>query len=182
MLIHGGMTMPQTTPSLLFYVAVSSLLLMLLPGNRASAAPGRPPSGAATAAPPTLSGGVASVVEGEDARARALRSGDGKALSELMDAEYVHVDSNGRLRTKTEFLSAIASGHVIVKRLQLDSTDIRLLGSCAVVTGQFTIETVLDGQTSFLVARYIRVWTNIGGRWRIAAHQVTPIRRGATWP
>lgn len=120
---------------------------------------------------------AASVREAERLRAQALSQGDIDALRRLISGDYYHVESNGRVRTKTEFLQALARDEYRIRNYGVEEMEIRLVddGGTAIVTG--TYRTVPIGQpATTLRGRYVRIWTRHPEGWRVALHQGTQIR------
>lgn len=124
------------------------------------------------------------VREAERQRALALNERDIALLRRLIGGNYQHVETNGRLRTKTEFLQALARGEYRIRDYEVENMDIELAdgGELAIVTGTYRAarQDVAAGQP--LRGRYVRVWTRHPDGWRMALHQGTEIRAGGSAP
>ncbi|MCC2955261.1 nuclear transport factor 2 family protein [Massilia sp. IC2-477] len=135
---------------------------------------------AASDAPVGLAAG--SVREAERQRTVALNGRDIELLRRLISGNYRHVETNGRLRTKTEFLQALARDEYRIRNYEVEDMDIELLedGGVAVVTGTYRATRAdLGGQP--LRGRYVRVWIRQPEGWRMSLHQGTEIRPAASY-
>ncbi|MBQ5947027.1 nuclear transport factor 2 family protein [Massilia sp. ST3] len=135
---------------------------------------------AATASPLDSS----AVRDAERKRAAAVSNRDIGTLRLLIGGEYYHVESNGRARTKTEFLQALARDDFKLSGYGVDDMEITLLGSgrAAVVTGRFHARMQVTDTVRQFRGRYVRVWTLYPEGWRNTLHQSTEIRPAGTAP
>ena len=126
---------------------------------------------------------TAGVREAERLRAQALVERDIEALRRLIGGDYYHVESNGRVRTKTEFLQALARDEYRIRNYGVEEMEIRVVGDggTAIVTGTYRTVPV-DQPGTTLRGRYVRIWTRYPDGWRVALHQGTQIRPVATSP
>ncbi|VXB12269.1 nuclear transport factor 2 family protein [Massilia sp. 9I] len=124
---------------------------------------------------------VSSVREAERQRAQALNARDIEQLRRLIGGNYRHVETNGRLRSKTEFLQSLARDDYRIRKYELEDMDIELLGegSVALVTGTYRAERQDLGGGQPVRGRYVRIWTRQPEGWRMALHQATEIRTAA---
>ncbi len=153
---------------------ILALCLASLPALASQAAlePAARAQGGAAQGPAT-----AGVREAERLRAQALSQRDIDALRRLISGDYYHVESNGRVRTKTEFLQALARDEYRIRNYGIEEMEIRLVddGGTAIVTG--TYRTIpMDQPATALRGRYVRIWTRSAEGWRVALHQGTQIR------
>lgn len=116
----------------------------------------------------------ATLLELEIQRANAIKQSDTLALRKLMDRYYRHVESRGRVRSKTELLTALERGDFRFQLYENESTDIQVLdsGKTAVIAGVFRSQQV--GSKLFR-GRYVRVWVHEQDGWRNTFHQATEI-------
>lgn len=126
---------------------------------------------------------AAGVREAERLRTQALVQRDIEVLRRLISGDYYHVESNGRVRTKTEFLQALARDEYRIRNYGVEEMEIRLVGDggTAIVTGTYRAVPVDQPATS-LRGRYVRIWTRHPEGWRVALHQGTQIRPGSATP
>lgn len=126
---------------------------------------------------------AAGVREAERLRAQALAQRDIETLRRLISGDYYHVESNGRVRTKTEFLQALARDEYRIRGYGVDEMEIRVVddGGTAIVTGTYRATSVEPPATP-LRGRYVRIWTRHPDGWRNALHQGTQLHTVASRP
>lgn len=136
---------------------------------------------AGVAAPAAEQGAVADsalqaqLVALEKRRAEAIVQRNMPALRELMDRYYRHVESRGRVRSKTELLTALERGEFMFQMYENESADVQVLpgGRAAVVAGVFRSQQ--KGGQPFR-GRYVHVWVRGADGWKNTFHQGTEIR------
>ncbi|GGB83004.1 nuclear transport factor 2 family protein [Pseudoduganella buxea] len=114
----------------------------------------------------------------EKQRADAIVQRDIPALQRLMDRYYRHVESRGRVRSKTELLTALERGDFRFQTYYNDTAEIQLLdgGKTAIVAGEFHSQE--EGRKVFH-GRYVRIWVLQRDGWKNTFHQGTEIRAAA---
>ena len=119
----------------------------------------------------------AALVALERQRVSAILRRDIPALRTLMDRQYYHVESRGRVRSKTELLTAIEREDIQFRVYEAESTDVQVLdgGATAIVTGIFRSQQAVAGAKPFR-GRYVRVWVRHPDGWKNTFHQSTEIR------
>lgn len=119
----------------------------------------------------------AALVALERQRIGAILRRDVQVLRTLMDRQYYHVESRGRLRSKTELLTAIERNDIQFRLYEAESTDVQLLdsGATAIVTGIFRSQQAGAGARQYR-GRYVRVWVRQPDGWKNTFHQSTEIR------
>ena len=132
---------------------------------------------AALAAEP-VTGDLAGVRAAEARRAQAVARRDVDTLRDLIGGAYYHVETNGRVRTKTEFLQLLTRDNYEFLSYDVDGTEVTLLdkGPTALVTGRLTAQTRGASRSPVWRGRYVRVWTLQPEGWRNTLHQSTEIR------
>jgi hypothetical protein len=116
----------------------------------------------------------------ERQRANAILKRDVAALRHLMDRQYLHVDSRGRVRSKTELLSALERDDFHYRSYQVESAEVQELGGgAALVTGNFT-SLQSGAKARPFRGRYVHVWVRQSDGWKNTFHQVTGIRPAST--
>ncbi len=95
-----------------------------------------------------------------------------------MDRSYLHVDSRGRVRSKTELLTRLEKQQMQFRAYDLEAPEVRLLdgGDAAVVTGTFRSAMRTAAGAKPFHGRYVRVWVRHPEGWKNTFHQVTEIR------
>jgi len=107
----------------------------------------------------------------------ALVTGDVKALSALLTADFLIIDvMSGRQVGKTEFISAVETGLLKFKTIDpLSPTRTRLYGGTAIVTGETNLWVEFAGKDLKVRNRYTHVYVSQEGGWELASAQGTPI-------
>lgn len=133
---------------------------------------------AGAARPSAQADAIGSVKAAEALRARAVAKRDVNALRRLIGGEYYHVETNGRVRSKTEFLQQVGRDEYEFQSYAVDDMEVRLAedGRSAIVTGRQVARTRADGRPEQWRGRYLRIWVRDGDGWRNTLHQGTEIR------
>jgi hypothetical protein len=119
-----------------------------------------------------------SVLAAEQARAKALVGVEIDALRNMTDVNYTHVESNGKFRTRDEFLHGLEVGEYRFSTFVIDRAAVRLEGNVAVVTGDYHNDiTTPEGIQPTKYARFMRIWILREEQWVNIAHQATAYSR-----
>ncbi|KFI06582.1 nuclear transport factor 2 family protein [Massilia sp. BSC265] len=113
----------------------------------------------------------------ERQRANAIVRRDVAALRHLMDRQYYHVDSRGRVRSKTELLTGLERNDFGFRLYEIESTEVQVLegGSAALVTGTFrSLQAGVSAKP--LRFRFAHLWIRQPDGWKSSFHQSTAIR------
>lgn len=121
---------------------------------------------------------LAQIRDAERRRAEAVANRDLDAMRRLIGSEYYHVESNGRVRAKTEFLQMLVRDEFEFRSYDTDDVDITLLasGRDAVVTGRFVAHMQSPNRPREFRGRFVRLWTLESDGWRNTLHQSTEIK------
>lgn len=113
----------------------------------------------------------------ERRRAQAIVRRDVATLRQLMDRDYYHIDSRGRMRSKTELLTAIEDNRFRFRIYEIESTEVRVLegGGAALVTGIFRSLQAGASAKPFR-GRFAHMWVRQPEGWKSSFHQSTEIR------
>lgn len=163
----------RSLTTLTFEVAALSAALLLAPAAGATA----PPPGTALSTVPAQRE-PARVREAERKRAQAVAGRDVNLLRSLIGGEYYHVESNGRVRSKTEFMQMLARDDFEFRSYDIDDMDVTLLdgGRTAVVTGRILAQVQNPNRPREFRGRFVRIWALQQEGWRNILHQVTEIK------
>ncbi|WP_162248283.1 MULTISPECIES: nuclear transport factor 2 family protein [unclassified Sphingomonas] len=108
----------------------------------------------------------------EAARSQAIVDADIRVLNDITDTDYTHVEMNGRLRDKSEFLEALSSGAARFVRYDALENVVRFAGEAAIVTGRFENESVDgDGMSHVRQGRHCRIYVRRQDGWKNILHQ-----------
>src|SRR2546428_11484044 len=105
---------------------------------------------------------------------RAHVNADAAAFNRIWTDDYVLTDYRGRVKGRLEALSEWKSGEHRYASYVSDDIKVRMYRDTAVVTARVTRTSVSDPQNVGQF-RHTRIFVRQGGRWRLAATQVTPI-------
>ncbi|MFN3790296.1 nuclear transport factor 2 family protein [Massilia sp.] len=114
----------------------------------------------------------------ERQRATAIQQRDIATLLHLMDRDYLHVDSRGRVRSKTELLTALERKDFHFRLYRIESVETQVLegGGAALVTGVFRAQEA-SAHARPLRFRFAHLWIRQPDGWKNSFHQSTAIRR-----
>jgi len=109
---------------------------------------------------------------------KAQLSGDVTIMDKLLSDDYLGINANGELTTKTQQLDHMRNRSLIITRLSPSDVKIKLIGQTAIVTSEVQVEGTLDGTTLHGQYRYTRVYQRVAnGSWKVTNFEVTRIRR-----
>ena len=158
------------------HVLLSSMCL-LLSSNVGSAQLSSPtPLDKMGLAAPPQSDGIEAVRHAEKLREYAMARGDVELLKTLFSEYYYHVESNGRVRSKTQLMLSMQRGEFKFFSYKVDELEVKLSGLAAVTTGRFTVVRDDGPKQRRYSGRFIRLWESDGNRWRNTMHQATEIK------
>ena len=128
--------------------------------------------------PPSAPAELSAVLAAERLRAEAVAARDQATLRKLFSGDYYHVDTNGRVRSKTELLQLLARNEFEFRSYEISDVEARLFdnGRVAMVTGRLHANQLFQGQVRDFRGRFVRVWTLTADGWRNTMHQSTEIR------
>ena len=108
--------------------------------------------------------------------AEALTKRDLTTLDQIWTDDYVFINPQGELVTKSQRLSNIKAGATEFQAIRPKSERTEVHGNVALDVGTVTLQgTKYGGKESSGDYRYMTVWVNSGGRWRMIANQITRI-------
>ena len=115
---------------------------------------------------------VISAVRADKARLTAMMAGDGEALGRLMSDQLRFVHSDGRVESKTDYVKNLMAGdtqYADAKTSELETMQIS--PDVVVVLGTQEMRKRLGPDWSNIKLRYLAVWRNESGTWRMIAWQ-----------
>lgn len=118
------------------------------------------------------SAAVAAVKRADQARLAAMMAGDGAALGRLMSDELKFVHSDGRLETKSEYVRNLMAGDT--QYADARTHDVQALEPArdvVILIGAQEMRKRLGSSWSEIKLRYMAVWRNEAGTWRMFAWQ-----------
>ena len=105
----------------------------------------------------------------------ALLDADVSALAKIWSDDYTFTNSRGMFLSKDDRLKNFKTSATELESIKETGREVRFYGDVAIVTGQVALEAKYSGQGGSGDYRYINVWVKQGGRWQMAANQITPI-------
>ena len=115
---------------------------------------------------------VISAVRADKARLTAMMAGDGEALGRLMSDQLRFVHSDGRVESKTDYVKNLMAGdtqYADAKTSELETMQVS--PDVVVVLGTQEMRKRLGPDWSNIKLRYLAVWRNESGAWRMIAWQ-----------
>lgn len=115
---------------------------------------------------------VIAALKADQARLAAMAAGDAAALGRLMSDQLNFVHSDGRVESKKDYVQNVLAGDVAyadVKTLDVETTQIT--HDVVVVFGVQQMRKRLGAEWSSITLRYLGVWRNESGSWRLVAWQ-----------
>lgn len=115
------------------------------------------------------------LLEADAQRRAAMVRGDADALGEVLDEALIWTHSSGKTDTRRSFLEGLASG--VVEYLALETAEVSVIrrGEVFVCHGLLLGRASRDGIEKSLKNRFLSVWVNDGGRFRMLAWQSTGV-------
>ena len=99
-----------------------------------------------------------------------------EALSLILADDFTMIDVlTGSEVAKPALLDFMGSGQVTFESIEPAESHVRLYGTTAIVTGRAQIRGKFAGAPFETKSRYVHVYVNQNGRWRLASAQGTPI-------
>lgn len=108
---------------------------------------------------------------------RAIVRKDLKAISQNMAESFQHIDSQGRLSDKADFLAGITSEKLVIQPYEPQHVEIRFYGNAALITGTTRLHGSYDGKPFETHYRYTDVYAREAGTWRVVGVQTTEIEK-----
>jgi hypothetical protein len=115
---------------------------------------------------------VISAVRADKARLTAMMAGDGEALGRLMSDQLRFVHSDGRVESKADYVKNMMAGdtqYADARTSELETMQIS--PDVVVVLGVQEMRKRLGPDWSNIKLRYLAVWRNEAGTWRMIAWQ-----------
>lgn len=117
----------------------------------------------------------AAVLDADDRRFEAMRKGDWAALDAALADELTYVHSTARQETKAEHIANLRAGKPHYRGIAPRDRTARVHGDVGLVTGVSEMHVERDGKDTRFTVRYLAVYKNTGGRWRMIAWQSTRV-------
>jgi ketosteroid isomerase-like protein len=117
-------------------------------------------------------GAVAAVLRADEARVAAMMAGDATALGRLMSEELAFVHSDGRIESKADYVKNVLAGDTAYADVK--TAGVRTMEPApgvVILIGAQDMRKRLGPTWSEVKLRFMAVWRNEGGAWRMVAWQ-----------
>ncbi len=109
----------------------------------------------------------------------AQLTGDVAAMDKLLADDYFGISIAGQLNDKTQQLDRLRKHTLMLTRLDLSETRIKLVGRVAIVTSLAQVEGTNEGASIRGTYRYTRVYKRYpDGSWKITNFELTRVPQG----
>jgi hypothetical protein len=126
----------------------------------------------APAAPKADSTATVDVLRTDQARLVAMMAGDGVALGRVFSDEVILTHSDGRVEAKADYIKNLTAGDTAYKDVKTSNVQAKQIAADVVVlTGGQEMKKKLGPAWSEIKLRFISVWRNEAGTWRMVAWQ-----------
>lgn len=126
------------------------------------------PPGAVAAGEPV----VISALRADQARLAAMMAGDGVALGRLMSEQLRFVHSDGRVESKADYVKNLMAGDTEYRDAKSSEVEtMQIAPDVVVVIGVQQMRKRLGPDWSDIKLRYLAVYRNESGAWRMVAWQ-----------
>jgi len=116
------------------------------------------------------------IAELEEQWRTATLNADIPLMDRLLSDDYVGISWNGQVNTKAMQLDRLKNRSLMISRLDLSDTKVKLLGSVAIVTALAQVEGTTDGIDMKGNFRFTRVYQRLpGGIWKITNFEATRV-------
>ena len=115
----------------------------------------------------------------EQSWCNAVKAGDTRAVSDILDDRVLLVNDDGSVQTKGDFLAAMKQGFSLPREQQFQilsfSLNIKIFGGTAIAIGNMWVKGVAHGRPYRRHERFLDTWKNHKGTWIIVGTQATPL-------
>jgi ketosteroid isomerase-like protein len=108
----------------------------------------------------------------EDHRFRAMIDSD---FITLLGDDLIYTHSTAQSDTRTEYLALCKKGVFKYLKIERPIKNIQVYGDTAVVTGNVTMDAIVEGKPKLLNSRYTNVWIKGMKGWQMVVWQSTSI-------
>ena len=110
---------------------------------------------------------------------QAYKSGDTKALEQLLDNSIVLVNDDGSVQSKAEFLASVQSSlsepSSQQQQVAPESLNVHVFGNVAIATGVMRVKGVEGGKSYTRRERFVDTWLHKGENWVCVGTNATPV-------
>ena len=115
---------------------------------------------------------IETVLRLDASRLTAMTAGDGAALGQVFSDEVTFVHSDGRAEGKTDYIKAMTAGDTSYEDVKTSKVEAKQVTSDVIVLiGAQEMRKKLGPDWSEIKLRFMSVWRNERGTWRMIAWQ-----------
>lgn len=115
---------------------------------------------------------VEAVRRSDQSRLAAMMAGDGTALQKLLSDELSFVHSDGRVETKQDYVKNMLAGDTAYTDAKTSDVQAKQIAADVIVLiGAQEMKKRLGPTWSEIKLKFMAVWRNEGGTWRMVAWQ-----------
>ena len=115
---------------------------------------------------------VFAALRADKARQAAMVAGDAPALGGLMSEQLRFVHSDGRVESKADYVKNLLAGDTAYADVKTSAVEMmQVTPESVVILGVQTMRKRLGPDWSEVTLRYLSVWRNEAGAWRMIAWQ-----------
>jgi len=120
-------------------------------------------------------GAETDVLRADENRFEAMRKEDWNALDLALADDLTYVHSTARLESKAEHVANLRAGKPHYRGIAPRDRKARVHGDLGIVNGVSEMHVERDGKEQRFTVRYLAVYKNAGGHWRMIAWQSTRV-------
>ena len=109
----------------------------------------------------------------DEQRVQAMIRSDVQGLAKLLSDSLSYGHSDGRVQSKQQLLSALASNRIQYLSYRYSERNVLMLGDARGLTGTAAIRVSSQGAPLEFSIRFLAVYVQEDGAWRLAAYQST---------
>lgn len=122
----------------------------------------------------------AAVQRADQARIAAILAGDTAALSPFLSEDLHYAHSDGRVQTKPQFLAAVGGNRIRYLTFEPHDVHLQAIAPGAVaMNGRARLVAEAGGQRVQFTLRFLAVWREEAGQWRLLAYQSSQLQEAA---
>jgi len=106
---------------------------------------------------------------------QAYKSGDTKALGDLLDDDVVLINDDGSVQSKNQFLASVKAPNAQQQQVAPEMLQVHVHGDVAIATGVLRVKGVSKGRVYVRREGFVDTWLQKGATWVCIATDATPI-------
>jgi len=120
-----------------------------------------------------MAGNGAAIIELDRKRMAAMAAKDIATLNDIISDDLIYTHSSARMDTKASLIGAMQSGSTVYTSMVPSDVVAQDFGGAVVLTGIAAISVLAGGNPRSFRVRFIDVYANQGGAWKLVTWQST---------